>query len=246
MLTTPPALPRFQALRNLKYWMTVSREMRGFFPRTCPICGHEGSFRAQGRPPRYDAKCPKCGSFERHRLLALLLERTDAIRPGDRLLHFAPEPSARALAKDIGVDYVSADIQPGVGDLTLDVESLDLPDASYDVVLASHVLEHVDDGKALAEIFRVLRPGGRLIAFTPVIEGWDETFEDASKVSVSDRLLHFGQEDHVRFYGRDVRDRIRSAGFELEEFTGTPEECATYSLIRGERVFICRKPAPLG
>jgi len=57
----------------------------------------------------------------------------------------------------------------------------------------------------------------------------------------STRELHFGQSDHIRYYGRDFRDRFRDVGFTLREFVGTGEEAVTYSLLRGERVFIGEK-----
>lgn len=53
----------------------------------------------------------------------------------------------------------------GVAVLTLDAQTLPFPDASFDVVLANHMLYHVpDQDRALREIRRVLRPDGCLIA----------------------------------------------------------------------------------
>jgi len=46
----------------------------------------------------------------------------------------------------------------------------------------------------------------------------------------------------VRYYGADVRGRIRAAGFQLEEFTAEGEDVLTYALQRGEKVFIARRP----
>ncbi len=60
--------------------------------------------------------------------------------------------------------------------------------------------------------------------------------------SPSDRNLHFGQPDHVRYYGYDVRNRIRSVGFELTEFTAQEPEVTRLALARGEKIFIARKP----
>jgi len=160
----------------------------------------------------------------------------------DRVLHFAPEPSVEALLKTSGGKYESADLLSDFGDLTLNIEKLKLADGSYDVVVASHILEHVNDHRALAELYRILRPAGRLIVFVPIIESWATSYENPTVESRSERLLHFGQEDHVRYYGRDLRARICAAGFHLDEYTGTPEQCMRYGLIRGERAFICRKP----
>ncbi len=123
----------------------------------------------------------------------------------------------------------------------LNLEAIEQSDATWDVVIANHVLEHVNDALALSEMHRILRPGGRLIATVPLVEGWDQTYEDPNVTSRVERQLHFGQEDHVRYYGRDFRERVRAAGFELTEFVATGAETARHGLVPGERVFIGRK-----
>lgn len=224
------------------YRLLVLRGMSGTATRTCPACGYSGRFTASGEPPRYDAVCGGCGSRERHRLVTMAVERLRLLAPGDRVLHFAPEGPLRPwLAKRLKPrNYVSADLTPG-SDLTLNLEAIDQPDATWDVVIANHVLEHVNDALALGEIFRILRPGGRLIATVPLVEGWDVTYDDPSVTSRPERQLHFGQEDHVRYYGRDFREHVRGAGFDLDEFVATGAETARHGLVPGERVFIGRK-----
>lgn len=238
----PPQLPRFQALRRVSYQLKILRDMRGQFPRECNLCGYEGRFLPTGRPPRYDAKCPRCMSVERHRLLALGNKNFDIIPTQARILHFAPEPALRAYLQELTSAYESADIVPGRASLTLDVEALEVQDDSFDVVVASHILEHVDDSRALPELLRVLRPGGRLVIFTPVVDGWAETYEHPGVATDQQRLLHYGQVDHVRYYGRDVRDRIVASGFELTEVQATPEEVIRHGLARGETAFVGTKP----
>jgi galactokinase/mevalonate kinase-like predicted kinase len=94
----------------------------------------------------------------------------------------------------------------------------------------------------LAELHRILVPGGLAILAVPVIEGWDNSYENPAISTPGDRLLHFGQEGHLRRYGRDVRERIRSAGFFLAEFVASGDECADFALQPGERLFLARKP----
>jgi hypothetical protein len=78
---------------------------------------------------------------------------------------------------------------------------------------------------------------------TPVIEGWQETFEDPSKQKTTDeRVLYFNQHDHLRFFGSDLRSRLARAGFEIDEYTAVEPDVSRYGLIRGEKVFLCRKP----
>lgn len=184
--------------------------------RFCPIC--EGRFRKflpAGVDRRPDARCPRCGSAERHRLLWLYLQdRTDVLNPERqlRILHVAPEPLlARKLSALPGIDYVSGDLA-GIGMMQFDVTRLPFDDRSFDVVLCLHVLEHVpDDLSALREFARVLRGWG--ILQVPVFGG--RTIEDPSVTDPRERLRRFGQEDHVRMYGRDYEERLRVAGFDV-------------------------------
>jgi SAM-dependent methyltransferase len=195
-------------------------------------------------PPRFDAECPGCASLERHRLLFLCDAASKLFTRELDVVHFAPEPAVRAFVEPRVARYRSADLHPGRAELTLNIERIALPDASVDTVIASHVLEHVDDEAALREVRRILKPGGRAILMFPVVEGWDATYENDAVVGEEDRLLHFGQHDHVRYYGRDVRERIRGADLALEEFCGDAAACLAHGLIRGERVFIATKPPP--
>jgi SAM-dependent methyltransferase len=159
------------------------------------------------------------------------------------LLHFAPEAGVtKMLQKRVG-RYESADIAPGRADRVLNIEAIAAADASYDCIVCSHVLEHVDDAKAMREIHRVLKPGGVALIMLPVIEGWAATYENAAVISPEDRKRHYGQADHVRYYGADVRGRIKAVGFSLEEFTAEGPDVLTYALQRGEKVFVARKPS---
>ena len=75
----------------------------------------------------------------------------------------------------------------------------------------------------------------------PIEEGWDETYENTAIVSKEERLIHFGQEDHVRYYGRDLRDRLREAKFSLREWVTKEPYVLKHGLRRGERVFLCTR-----
>ena len=226
---------------RLRYWMTVIRLGEGIDTKECPACGYLGKFKAFGQPPRYSAQCPNCSSLERHRLLCLALQNLPLLSKSEDVLHFAPEPIVSRLLVGYEVNYTSADVVPGQAARTLDLERIDLPSESVDVVVVNHVLEHVDDAAALAEIYRILKERGRFIATSPVIEGWQHTYENPEVGDDEGRNIHFGQADHVRFYGRDIRDRIRAVGFALDEFVGDGAEAVKYGLLRGERIFIGTK-----
>ena len=228
-------------LQALRYRMRVLYSMGGGFERECPLCGYRGRFSAFGIPPRFDACCRRCGSMERHRQFALWLRtHEDALRDR-RVLHFAPEAILRKLIAPLAAGYIGADLSPQPPDIALDIQNIALADASQDVVVCNHVLEHVDHHRALHEMHRVLATDGLALLTFPIIEGWDRTYEDPAIILEPDRLLHFGQEDHIKLFGADVREHIAAAGFEIEEFTAVEPFVHRYSLLRGSKLFICRK-----
>lgn len=201
-------------------------------------------------------QCPRCGSYERVRALWLFLrDQTDLAKGSHRVLHFAPEPSIAAAIEALpGVTYLSADIAPGVAMEVVDITAIPYPEGSFDVVVCSHVLEHVpEDRKAMGEVLRALRPGGAAYFMQPVDFERAETYEDASIVTPEKRERAFNQHNHVRVYGRDIRARLEGAGFDVVERRYTeelePAERARYALQDGgatERedvVFVATKPA---
>ncbi len=215
--------------------------LNGRFSRDCPICGYSGFFRAFGFPPRYDAQCPSCNSLERHRLIYLHYIQSGELTNMDSILHFAPEREISEILKHHVPQYNTADISGQSVDYNLDIENIDLPSESYDAVIANHVLEHVDDTKALSEIKRILKPDGVFYCMIPIIEGWEKTYENPNIKDQVGRELHFGQHDHVRYFGRDFRERVKRAGFTIHEKTAFGQEVVQYGLLRGEKVFACRK-----
>ena len=140
----------------------------------------------------------------------------------------------------MGGDQIAGLFQPA--DLKLNLKSIDLQDCSVDLILSNHVLEHVDYAKASKELSRILRSNGVLLCMVPIIESWLTTHENSDIATDEKRILHFGQEDHVRLYGRDLRDRITKGGFSLrKEITAQGEDMIRYCLVTGENVFILHK-----
>lgn len=211
-------------------------------PRVCPICDFKGTFISVGWPSRWEARCPKCASRERHRLMYLwmLANGGDPFR-GKRLLHFAPEKTFRRLLKGHPA-YETADWeQPGVTH-RLDVTNITLPDESYDVVIAHHLLEHIDDDrKAMSEFLRVLKPGGYAILSVPINGTRHETYENPEVTSRDERFQHFVGHDHKRYYGLDFADRLEAVGFKVETFRTNPEAEVVFGLLRDEWIYIARK-----
>ncbi len=194
--------------------------------RECPVCGtRRRKFLPYGYVvSRDNALCPNCLSLERHRLLWLWLQReSDLFEKRPRLLHVAPEVCLmRHLRKAYGggnvTDYVTADLESPLADMHFDIQHIPLADESFDVIFCNHIMEHVeDDRRAMSELYRVMRRGGWGVILSPVELTRATTFEDDSITDEAERTRIFGQYDHRRVYGRDYADRLREAGFEVED-----------------------------
>lgn len=210
--------------------------------RDCPICEHHGIMIGVGHPPRWDARCASCGSRERHRLLWLWVTQDGGNRlAGRRILHFAPEKALRRALQGFP-GYETADLfQKGVTH-TVDITRLPMPDGSYDVVIANHVLEHIDaDGQAMSELFRVLRPGGLALLTVPVNPTRPDTYEDARITDPVQRTAHFTAPDHRRFYGLDFAAKLQSAGFSTETFRLTQADEVRFSLLPMEWLYVATR-----
>jgi SAM-dependent methyltransferase len=133
------------------------------------------------------------------------------------VLHVAPEPVLEERMRSLrGVRYTAGSLFPTRDQVRVDLTDAPFPDGSFDVVLCNHVFDEIpDDRRALSEIHRVLRPGGRLITQTPVDKGRAHTYEDPS-LSPARRREVFQTADDVRIYGVDFRDRLAGAGFEVQ------------------------------
>jgi SAM-dependent methyltransferase len=184
----------------------------------CPICGHRFD-RFKDDWNRANVLCWRCGSHERHRAQWMVLTGPRGLlRSARSLLHFAPEWALRRELRRVpGLRYVTADLSGEGVDLRLDLTALDLPDAAFDAVLCSHVLEHIEDDRAaMRELARVTAPGGWCLVMVPLDPSRSETYEDPAITSPEEREHAFWQHDHVRLYAADVGDRLRDAGFEVE------------------------------
>jgi SAM-dependent methyltransferase len=159
----------------------------------------------------------------------------------------APEEGVqRVLSRSKDAHVIGIDRDHPLAERRMDIRHLEFPDATFDAAICSHVLEHVqEDDQAIAELYRVLRPGGLLLVLVPWDESAETTREDFSVTDPSERLRLYGQEDHVRFYGRDLVDRLSAAGFhvEVDRFGASlPDETVRRFALTRDPIFRCRKP----
>lgn len=236
--------PGWEYLRAVRLFGRASIAGFGLYDRECPLCGRQGRFLAEAHLPdifNFDAVCPSCGSLPRNRLLWLNLTQRQLIMAQDRVLHFAPEECLTNRIRSLAGSYKTADMLAGGVDLKLNIEKIDLPDRSQDAIICSHVLEHVDDKAAIVELFRILSPGGRMFILAPVAEGWETTYENAASFDPNGKALHYGKDNHVRRYRRDLRDKLAAPGFAVEASSFDGATSVRYGLLPGENLFICRK-----
>ncbi len=166
-----------------------------------------------------NATCPRCVAGSRHRLIWLYLKsQTNLFSDPLKVLHFAPEYIfQKKLSSLPSLNYVSADLASPLAKAKIDITNISYEDNEFDVILCSHVLEHVpNDYKAMKELFRVLRPGGWAILQVPIDPNLEKTFENPEIVLPTERQRVYGHHDHVRMYGRDYRDRLERVGFTVK------------------------------
>lgn len=246
----------------LKYCMTHPKKARKFF---CPCCNRKlagfadfgfGGDNERFDPERFkkqrqDVMCPFCYSAPRQRILACWAEENKNLLKKSKILYFAPEYSMKKWFKRNGIDLTTADLFDKRADLKLDITDVDLPDGMYDVVICNHVLEHVSSyEKALCELNRILKPEGMLIVSFPIDPELDGVLEREAKTP-EERIRLFGQNDHVRLFGKDSGKMLASFGFtvgtiDVEGIPGSVLPVVGPADYDSNLIFICRKISDTG
>ncbi len=255
-------------MRNI--YIQIYKVVSGFYKkslnfgsqRLCLLCGAKrksflptGSrskvlekYKVIGGGYRPDVICPGCRSSNRERLMYFFLKGKKMFeKRGIKILHFAPEKQLQQKLIEIpGVEYISGDNDLKRSSTKIDVRAISYPENYFDVVICSHVLEHViEDVQAMGEFYRVLKPGGFAIVQVPISPILTKSYEDISIVDPANRELAFGQNDHVRVYGQDFFERLRSVGFEIELFDVSNfldnEHIKKYALDPHEHLFVAHK-----
>lgn len=222
----------------------------------CPICGNVSVFKSFGAVPRKNVMCPTCFSLERHRMVYLLFKQRyfDLLTHNNiKLLHFAPEKMFYDFfRKHKNIDYYPVDISPQTYEPDIHIrkkvnmEQIPYDDCKFDFIYHCHVLEHVpNDIKAINELYRVLKDGGVCITLVPYFSDLNETLEKEEYNTPELRLKYYGQQDHLRKYGVDFKDRLESAGFNVElvtlaDIASSEVDVDLFKLV-DDTFFICTK-----
>ncbi len=201
----------------------------------CPCCGWRGPAFLATSPGQHlalNSSCPDCDSRSRHRGLALMLPSLLEGKSGAFLL-FAPEKVVLETLAKTNVTIHTTDLNRRDVDFpNEDIQHLSFKDETYEALLANHVLEHIpDDLQALRECYRVLKPGG-IALFT--VAG-DFTVQETRKLHKVDWLGHY------RYYGLDVLDLFREAGFEVEAVNMGAGIDPKWGVREGDMLFVGKK-----
>jgi SAM-dependent methyltransferase len=171
-----------------------------------------------------------------------------------RILHFAPEKAFYDILSEINtVEYVPCDLFPKhynyngkVSISKVDITEIPFDDNSFDVALCNHVLEHIPDDKlAMSELYRVMKKGAWAVLQVPIDYGRESTYEDFTITTPEEREKHFGQGDHVRWYGRDYKSRLESVGFNVTEddyaTNFSAQDSYKFGINPSELIYFCEK-----
>lgn len=206
---------------------------------------------------RHADQCPVCHSGSRERLLWFWLSHGGTgfrFRPDIVIAHLAPEKGlTRRLKESAPANYTAYDFEPSryrhLDHVKhADLSGLPMADASVDLFICNHVLEHVPDvAAALREIYRVLKPGGTAILQVPLALRLDRSIELPLTSTGEERIERLGQDDHLRlFTPADYLATLEAAGFAVERyspFEDGDQSAMDWSLDPFELLHICRKPA---
>lgn len=214
-----------QLLRGSKYY--------------CPFCGYRSSnlgrfgfdfpviqeMKIVGSGLRR-SRCYQCNSSDRERLIYAYLENEIQFFKSNhnaRILHVSPEPHlSKYLKGQPKSEYIRGDLFAAGYSYPKDVINMDItqipyPDSYFDLIICNHVLEHIpEDGKAIKELYRVLKKGGKAIIQVPISLVLNKTYENESIVDPKEREKEFGQSDHIRIYGQDYSKRLSQGGFKVQ------------------------------
>jgi SAM-dependent methyltransferase len=141
-----------------------------------------------------------CGTGDDARALARLVGPTGQVVGVDNSGTMVAEATRRSENLDLPLEY-----RPG------DVHRLPLGDDAFDACRVDRVMQHLaDPERALAEVTRVVRPGGRVVVSEP---DWETLLVDAPDPVVTRKIIELrGQRIRNGRIGRQLRGRLIAVG----------------------------------
>ncbi len=219
--------------RKIIYWFYKGKNYQ------CTIC--QAQLKSFIRLDNNDLLCPNCGSLPRTRRLFQLLQKHQFLQ--GKLLHFSPPTSLhKKLVQYPDLQYISSDFEKEFqATHQYNLTNIEVASHTFDFFIAYHVLEHIEsDQKAMEELYRVTKKGGKGLIQTPFKSG--SIYEDARIQSPTDRLKHFGQKDHVRIYSVSaLQNRLSLAGFNVEILSFSESLTNFYGFKTVETVLLVTK-----
>ncbi len=206
----------------------------------CNVCGATARSWIYGR---IDGRCPTCRCPTRTRVLRWYLANQVGDPAALRVLHFAPERALQPRLATWGAKrYDTCDLRTGYT-YQVDIQRTPFDDGSYDLVLCSHVLEHIPDDKAaMRELRRICSPTGRVLIMVPLNAALPTREDLSSTLTPEERRRQFGEIDHLREYGLDLEQMLRDAGFRVTPFevaTAVPQADRERHGLAAELIFVC-------
>ena len=193
--------------------------------------------------------CGSCGSSDRDRLYKLYIDKVKGINSSSKILDFAPSKQFGDYLKSFTKNYRSADLFIDGVDDRVDITNMSIyKNDTFDFFVCSHILEHVDDDvKALSELYRVTKKGGKGILMTPIIDIDNIQDEDPDVKDTKERWKRFAQDDHVRLYEKEVfLKRVRDSGFRVHIYKYSNlglKNILKNGIYLKARLYIVEKPA---
>jgi len=223
----------------------------------CPCCDKQFSRFQDYVPSRNSDKnlyvgtslavvCPSCASLPRHRIVCDYLDKHQP-PSSSKVLLFAPTYGLELWFKRHGIRTLYADLFNRVADVKVDIQKIPFEDNTFDFISCDHVLEHVPDYMlGLRELCRVIKLNGVVEITVPIVPSLAVTYEDPSITSPFERIAAFGQDDHLRSFGMDFSEKLKSAGFDVTVVDGDACDPKIVPLTApgtsdSNKIFICTK-----
>ncbi len=236
---------------NRKYYCSVCNHKVNYFRGFGSEAEIFQNIKITGGGYRAKSQCPICYSIDRMRWLDYVLDRKLNFYEETQktILHIAPEKCIEKKIRarfDNRNRYITGNIIKGAADEVVDITDMSYPAQYFDYIIINHVLEHVEkESQAMIEIQRTLKDTGKFIFSMPICDEQNTYETEEKNLSKEQRLQLYGQEDHVRLYGRDTKQHMEKYGFQIKEYRAdecvSEKELQRAGYIREDRIFVAEK-----